>query len=288
MKYLVFDIGGTSIKIGLLNEKGIILEKNRVKTPDNYLDFLKILNENISKYEFEIKGICFSSPGTIDKKTGEITGISAIPYIHKNNFCKYLYKKYKIKVSIENDANCSSLGEIYFSNNKYKIAVFLVIGTGIGGSIIINNQIFSGNKNEAGEFGYILLNKKKENNFSKNTLINISNKLKKEINIDIDTYELLEKYFNKISPFYELVKESFENLAIGIYNIKYMIDPEVIIIGGAISSNIKYIEEIKKYVQKLNVSIEIKSCKYNNDSNLLGALANFLQNNIIEGENYEI
>lgn len=272
--YIAFDIGGSFIKIAKLDEKGNILDKSKVETPKEYDEFLDIITKNIQNDNYE--GVCFSCPGSVNKKTGKITGTSAIPYIHENNFAKYIKDKYLINVSIENDANCSALGQIYFNNIKYDIVVFLTIGTGIGGAIVYKGKLISGKNNEVGEFGYMKLGS--DDNLSKlSTLHNISRKIYENENIEIGTYDLLDKYYEKISPYYEYVEQGFKYLQMAIYNIKYFIDPDIILIGGQISSDSRYIDTI----QKNSPYVKIRSCKNFNDSNILGALANHLQGEII-------
>lgn len=275
--YLVFDLGGSFIKIAKANEKGEILEEKKEKTPSEYDRFIEIIEENIDS---NIKGIAFSSPGSVNKKTGEIGGLSAIEYIHHNNFCKYIKEKYNINVSIENDANCSALGEVYFSDEKINSALFLTIGTGIGGAIIYDGKLIPGINGEAGEFGYMMLNSKFDDlsNFSRlGTLPNTVTRMKEEINVEISTYEALDMYFEKKEPVYTYVNKSFEFLQMGIYNMRYFFDPEILIIGGAISEDKRYIEELKRRCP----FIKIKACSKFNTNNILGALANHLQGNYI-------
>lgn len=279
--YIVFDIGGSSIKFARMNFKGEILESGKFQTPTTYDEFYLKICQKIE--EKKVEGICFSSPGSVDKKTGEIKGISAVDYIHYNNFAKKLKEKYKINVSIENDANCAALGEIYFLDKEYKLALFMVIGSGVGGAVLKDGKLLNGKFNETGEFGYMLFGYGLNENLSSlATLPNIVNKLKKEKNIETTTYELLDEYFKVKEPYYSYTRKGFEYLAIAIYNLKYIYDPDIIFIGGAISSEKRYIDEIKKYVLNLGVDIKIKNCKNFNNNNLLGALANHLQKNYID------
>lgn len=272
--FLVFDIGGSSIKISTCTKKGEILTKTSVATPSKYGKFLKIIEEEIIKGDYE--GIAFSSPGSVNSKTGEILGISAVEYIHENNFSKYISEKYGLNVSIENDANCSALGEVYFSDEKINSALFLTIGTGIGGAIIYNGRLINGKNNEAGEFGYMKFDETGEN-LSLFTLPNITKKIKEKYNINLTPFEVFNKYFDKVEPFYSEVDNAFNKLEIAIYNLRYFFDPDVLIIGGAISEDKRYIKELQKRCKY----IKIRACKMFNTNNILGALANHLQKNYV-------
>lgn len=111
MEYLVFDIGRSSIKIGVLDEKANIIRNFKEKTPLKYKEFKEILRKYIIKENAKV--VCFSSPGSVNSKTYEVLGISAVPYIHKYNFVKEIKDEFNVEVSIENDANCSALRNLF-------------------------------------------------------------------------------------------------------------------------------------------------------------------------------
>lgn len=282
--YLLFDIGGSATKVAIINEDEKIIKKTSIKSKSNLKDFLISLEKTTQKAieKFDIKGIGISSPGTVDENTGNVGGISALEYIHKYNFAYHLQEKFNLPVAIENDANCSALCEMHFSNLKDKNVAFVVIGSGIGGAIINNGVLQKGRKLESGEFGYMLLknNKGEYINLSKlATLPNVRNRLIEEYGIEKTTYEILDLYFENESPYYDLVNEMFQYLCMGIYNISYVIDPDEIYIGGGISQSEKFINEL---VMKMNEGIFkeskaiIKPVTYYNDNNLLGAYVNLI------------
>ena len=90
--YMVFDIGGSSIKWSVITENGDFKENGSIKTPDNKDGFFQSL-ENITnemREKFNVEGIAISAPGAVDSTTGIIGGLSAIPYIHGPNFKEIL------------------------------------------------------------------------------------------------------------------------------------------------------------------------------------------------------
>ena len=109
--YMVFDIGGSSVKWSVIEGEGKILQSGSIKIASNISDFFNGLAEitNNMKKEFDVKGIAISAPGAVDSETGVIGGVSAIPYIHGPNFKEELNKLTGIEVEIENDANCAAL-----------------------------------------------------------------------------------------------------------------------------------------------------------------------------------
>ncbi|MDU0893958.1 MAG: ROK family protein [Anaerococcus sp.] len=282
--YLVFDIGGSSNKYALI-ENDKIVEKFSSKQEKNMEDLLKFFEDKINFFakSHKIDGIGFSSPGTVDSSTGNIYGKSAVEFITEYNFALEIKNKFNLPVAIENDANCAVLAEIFYGKVDKNYLAFLIIGSGIGGSITKNGKIIKGNSLEAGEFGYMLLKNEEGNfgNFSKlATLPNIRRKMIKKYGIDESTYLIFDKYMQKKEPYFTEVDQMFTYLAMGIYNIFYTVNPEKIYLGGAISSDERFVREIKN---KLNtgvfrsIDIDISSVSFFNDNNLYGAYANLKQ-----------
>lgn len=280
--YLAFDIGGSSTKVGIIDNNEKIIEKYSIRAKSNLEEFIKMLEEEVEKNfnKYGIKGVGFSSPGSVNPETGEVGGISALEYIHTYNFAKHIKNKFNIPVAIENDANCSALSEMYFSEIKEKRVAFFVIGSGVGGAIIENGELARGRRLEAGEFGYMLL--KREDNKYYNlsqlaTLPNVKRRMDEKYKVQENAFEIFEKFLKKESPYYEVVDEMFDYLCMGIYNVSYAIDPELVLIGGGVSQSDEFINEIKNRLSKepyKDANIKIKPVKYFNDNNLLGAYVN--------------
>lgn len=282
--HLIFDIGGSSTKIGIIHDKKIIYRSTHEKK-ENLQDFLKFLESEVSWAisRHKIQGVGFSSPGTVDSKTGIVGGMSAIEYIHTYNFAKHIQDKFDLPVAIENDANCSALAQMYLDTPDEKSIAFVVIGTGIGGALISNGELVKGRRLEAGEFGYMLLRNQdgEFTNYSKlATLPNLVTRLKEKYGIDMKPHLVLENYFNRVEPYYTEGTKMFEYLCMGLYNIQYTYDPEVIYIGGGISQSEAYINEVRKYLDQgifKSADITIRPVKYFNDNNLFGAYANLIK-----------
>ncbi|WP_296142086.1 ROK family protein [uncultured Anaerococcus sp.] len=282
--YLVFDIGGSSNKYALI-ENDKIVEKFSSKQKRSMDDLLKFFEDKINSFakNHKLDGIGFSSPGTVDSSTGNIYGKSAVEFITEYNFAMEIKNKFNLPVAIENDANCAALAEIFYGKVDKNYLAFLIIGSGIGGAITKNGKIIKGKSLEAGEFGYMLLKNEEGNfdNFSKlATLPNIRRKMIKKYGIDESTYLIFDKYMQKKEPYFTEVDQMFTYLAMGIYNIFYTVNPEKIYLGGAISSDERFVREIKN---KLNtgvfksIDIEISPVSFFNDNNLYGAYANLKQ-----------
>lgn len=284
------DIGGTAIKVGVLDKLGEIYHKDELKVYHEIEKFTETIVEWIQNIieKYDIEGIAISSPGAVDSKIGVIGGASAIPCIHGPNWKEILFNKFKLNVSIENDANCAALAEAFNGSGKdIKDIMFVVCGTGIGGAIIHNGEIHHGKNLHGGEFGYMIMEEEDGNfkNFSESaSTMSFVRKVRSYYNDDswdgIKVFLEAEKG-NRICQ--EAIDRFYLNLAKGIFNLQYMYDPDIILLGGAISERDNFIDEINKKLDYLLENIEIAkvrpiiaTCKHKKDANLIGALANFL------------
>ena len=149
MTIATIDIGGTGIKFASLTPDGKILNKTSIPTPENLEDLLAWLDQRLSEQDYS--GIAMSVPGAVNQETGVIDGFSAVPYIHGFSWYEAL-SSYQIPVHLENDANCVGLSEL-LAHPELENAACVVIGTGIGGAMIINGRLHRGHNGLGGEFG---------------------------------------------------------------------------------------------------------------------------------------
>lgn len=282
---ILIDIGGTTIKFGVMH-KGELEVFNAVKTPKTLAGFYEVLTTNVTelKKSYPAKGVAISSPGAVDKKEGVIKGASAIPYIHNFKIQKKLSELFDLPVSLENDANCAALAEIYTGAGKdANNAIFLVIGTGLGGAVVIDKKVYHGSHLLAGEFGYRLtaddmivsqavspvsLAKR----YTEKTGKNVTGKEVFELAKTGDEFAELE------------VDRAVKVLANLIYDLQYSFDPELFIIGGAISENKDLIpmieQELTKILQKVKIvdlMPKLTVCHHRKNANLLGAALDFIR-----------
>ena len=133
--YLGIDVGGTSIKAGIVSNEGQILEREKLNLPDNW-EGLKAVIKSIyedKKLKFEIPGIGLATPGTVNPDTGYISGLLApsLEYILGKTFFE-LKDDLDLPVAIEQDANCSAIGEFWVGNAiGVKNAGAMVLGSGL-------------------------------------------------------------------------------------------------------------------------------------------------------------
>lgn len=290
--FMVFDIGGSSVKASVLNEKGEILNNSKIKIADDINNFFDLLISSVeeNKKQYKLEGIAISAPGAVDSDTGIIGGLSAIPYIHGPNFKEILKEKTGLNVEIENDANCAALGECWLGAAKNtNDSAFVVCGSGIGGAIVKDKKIHRGVHKFGGEFGYCII-KEEDGVFKTWSKIGSTTALARNIAIRkgldesaLDGVKSFELCNNGDEVAKEEVDKYFTYMALGIYNIQYTYDPEVIVLGGAICEREDYIKSIDEKIDFiLNNGSEgvlkpiLKKCDFGNDANKIGALYNYL------------
>lgn len=289
-KYLAFDIGGTYVKYGLVGENGEIFKSSKVKTPKS-LDELLAVIEEIAAAASEVKGIAISAPGAISDE-GVIYGSSAIRYLHGPNIKNMVNERTSLPVYMENDANCAGYAEVWQGAAKGKQDVLvMVIGTGIGGAVFKNGIIHKGANLHGGEFGYMLLTGDIEGSddvwsrvASTAALVRSVAKAK-QIDSDSLTGEIIFEMAEAGDPVCQQAVDRFYHLlAVGIYNLQYIYDPEIIVIGGGISaredliSNInEKLDNILNKVDLAKVKPNIAACEFRQNANLLGAVYGFMK-----------
>lgn len=155
-KYLCVDVGGSSIKIGLLDETGVIHETKKVSVPPTMEDMYQVIEDAFHSYD-DIEGVALSMPGAVDSEKGVIGGSSAIDYIHGPHIKEELQNRLHVRVEMENDANCAALAEVWKgAASDVDDCCFIVSGTGIGGAVVKNRRIHKGVHLHGGEFGYMI------------------------------------------------------------------------------------------------------------------------------------
>lgn len=288
MNVLVFDIGGTEIKYGMISDDNSLIFHQKMLT-DSHLGGPHILNLILNKInklqkEFDFNGVAISSCGVIDIKNGKVKYANDIIQEYTNTeFVKAINDTFNLPSIIENDVNCFSLGEGYYGAardvNNY---LTLTIGTGIGGAIVFNRQIYHGIDYSAGEVGQMrILNQTKfESLASMKSLITAA----KKQNLDIENGIELFKLYDDFNPAaVGVVDKFYEYLALGITNLAYIFNPEKIIIGGGISNRgAKFLDELNSKINKVVDphyfgSTKIEVAKLKNHGGMFGAYVVFKQ-----------
>ena len=280
MNILAIDIGGTMIKYGLVSSDGEILLTNKIETEaeKGLENILNKIDNIFKKYkENNPVGIAVSGTGQINGMIGKVIGGNPIiPNWIGTNLVKILEEKYNLPAVLENDVNCVALGEKWIGAGKnLKNFICLTIGTGIGGGIILNNQLFRGENFVAGEFGHILIKKGEFEQFASTTaLIRL---VKERTGKTLNGKEIFDLEKKEIVEYQEVISEWIENLTDGLSSIVYCFNPANIILGGGvIGQGEALINRIKNSLFKkiglqFKEKLNIIQAKLGNNAGMIGA-----------------
>lgn len=285
---IVFDIGGTDTKFGIMENNKLILN-DKFPTKAKEIGGLGIINNVISKInelskDYTFKGVAISSAGVINPNTGEVVSATdAIPNYIGVNVKKLVESKTNLTTWINNDVNCFAIAEKHIGNgNGISNFITLTVGTGIGGAIVLNNELVLGKDFSAGEVGRMILNDSTfEKSASISSLVNNAKNMNLNIQNGLDVFNLFDKFDETAI---KVVSTFYSNLAKGIINLLYTFNPDKILIGGAISNRKNFINELNEYILKYidNKSLcenVLDITKNKNDSGLYGAYYNFIEKN---------
>ncbi|MHD0318211.1 ROK family protein [Fusobacterium sp. THCT1E2] len=291
MKVVGIDIGGTMIKYGLISLDGKISAEGEIPTEaeKGIENLLKKISGIIEVYpKEELLGIAVSGTGQIDGNIGKVIGGNdIIPGWIGTDLVEMLEKKFSLPAVLENDVNCAALGEKWLGAGKEKKDfICITIGTGIGGGIVMNDDILRGDTCVAGEFGHIQIVKnglecmcgKKgcyERYASATALVKM---VKEKTGLKLNGKEIFERERAGESVFKEIVEEWIDYLTDGLSTITYIFNPSLIVIGGGVTKQGDYLcERINKSLAtKIGVNykknLSIRFAELGNNAGMLGAV----------------
>lgn len=285
MKVLCFDIGGTNIKYGVI-ENEVILDKGMFAT-DVKNGNTDITNRLINKAKEvmidhpDIAGVGISCAGSINFDEGVmITPPYSIPEFGDWNFAKIFKDELGLNIVADNDVNSFAACECKMgAGKKYKTYIVMTVGTGIGGAIVVNNKIWRGNNYNAGEIGRMSVDGTQwEKIASMSSLIKNAKLRGMKINSGREVFDLYDKGDRTAAI---VIQEFYQNLGKGIANLVYIFNPEAVIIGGGVSARENFGVEVNAYadyylVEGFQDTLDIIPAKFRNDGGILGAYCNFV------------
>lgn len=293
------DIGGSHIALGLIDDELNIVYKIEETFTDEekqdlketiirkiILDVNQLLERNkININQIELIGIACA--GTV--KEGYIVKAENLK-IYNFHIVQKLQEALKTKIIIRNDAKCAALAEKTIGGlKKYSDAIFLTLGTGIGGAIFINNKMIEPKTYPGFEIGHMVIDKNgipcncgKNGCFEKYASMKIlKDEIRQQYNLtnDVHSKELMEILNNKTEKSNKILDEYIKNLSIGLTNLINIFEPEVISIGGSFSYYPEvFLEKLQNEILKENATfnnrndIKIFMAELKNDAGIIGAV----------------
>lgn len=286
------DIGGSHIGVGHVDDQGYIKNKEEIFIKDK-TNIENTIEEFIYRKIREMIEICpvdgigIAVPGTVtDNKIIKAVNLG----IENYDLASKLESEFNIPVKIKNDAKCSALAEQKFGALKgYDDAIFLCIGTGIGGAVIYDGKLLEAKKVPGFEFSHMII--KKDGNLCScgkrgcfetyASMKRFKERISEEYNLNTFSGEKIRKFINENpndSRLNYMINSYIEDLSIGISNLINIFEPEIICIGGSFAEyeEILY-EPLKRKLLEGNLlfnerdDIIIKHAQLKNDAGIIGA-----------------
>jgi predicted NBD/HSP70 family sugar kinase len=293
--YLSIDIGGTNIKYGVIDHSGTMISKDKIATPANDKDvFLRTIFNLISVNYPDIKGVALSCPGKIETDTGTVYFGGSLPFLDGVSFKQLIHEKYPdLLIAVTNDGKAAALAEKWLGVLRdHPNSAAIVLGTGVGGGIIVNNQLLPGAHFQAGELSMMINDQSASgldelvgfNGSAVNLVANIAHKL--SLPDDKDGIAAF-KYVHSENPIALRALHTYcRRIAVLILNIQTVVDLTRFAIGGGISGDESVVPAINTAYDALLTEFpliantfsrpEIVRARFGNDANLYGALYGLL------------
>lgn len=280
--FIGFDVGGTHIKHGVIDENGNELTSDEFDTPDDKNAFKQQWKAVVEAYQkaHDIAAIGVSFPGHINTHTSQAAKAGALDYLDNENLCELFAQLTDLPVTAENDANCAALGERWRGAGRdYESFVCITIGTGIGGGIVVEGDIYRGSHYRAGEFGVIPVGDNGECMHEVASASGLMKACRRALAVPEDEMPDGEALFERMESDVHL-REAIEQwahfLARGVYSVISMFDPQAVLIGGGISEQEKIYKLLDKYLQRFEeweaLKVPILPCELGNQAGRLGAV----------------
>ena len=309
--YIGVDLGGTAVKIGLVDSTGCLINSCEIPTGVGraHMDIIKDIIGGIEKTIKEgrvdlsqIQSIGIGIPGLAESKTGRVIYCTNLNW-KDIPLGEILRKHFNKNVYVENDATVAALAESLFGSTKdVENSMFLTIGTGIGGGILIGGKIYSGSHGAGSEAGHMVVGENFYNcNCGRNGCLEtfasataMTRYVEHRLSSTNEASVLRERELSARNIFdaakagdalaMETVNRMVKYLSIGIANIYNLLDPDVIALGGGVSKAGDYLLELlNKSIAGQLLSSDISYGKIviaelGNEAGILGAafLGNYI------------
>lgn len=293
--YLIFDVGGTNLKFALFRDSKLS-EKKKLPISYKIKKFQTQLKQVIDSYHGKINGIAFSIPGKINSRTNIIDFGGNLSFLDGVDMKRLLGIPDDFPFIVENDAKCAALAEHYQGTlQNVNNGAVLVLGTSVGGGLIVNGKLLQGQHLQAGEVSFMTTTS------NPCGMDQAYGSVGSAVQMIIQVNQILgngkstdgEKAFKAINAHngksWEIFQRYCRQIASMIMNIHALLDMEIFAIGGGISAQSVVVKEINcQYDEILNrMPITkrtlsrpiITQARFNNDANLYGAFNALLKQN---------
>lgn len=292
--YVCLDIGGMSIKYGVLTKEGALVTSGAFPLyaqTSGTKALLAAVKQIVleQKAQYPLAGVAIATAGIVDADKGSVlVGGAHFPGYSGTNWIEFMQRECGLPCAVENDVNALALGEYWQGAARgKKISYLLAMGTGIGGALLLEGKLMHGGSWSTGEVGYAHMGEENrwEDVASTGALVQ-QVAAKKNLPLEqVDGKKIFAWAREGDQASIQAIDKMVERWAEGIFNICYMVNPQQIILGGAIAAQKDYLKPLllsklqARLLPSLYASTEIVFTKLEGRTALLGALYNFLQRN---------
>ncbi|MFW2501077.1 ROK family protein [Clostridium diolis] len=286
--FIGIDIGGTNLRAAVISKEGDIVQifkvENEVQKGAAY-NLNKLVNQikgQWSSYEIEKVGV--GAPGPLDLKVGKLLNPVNLKGWENFNIKEYLSEKLGLSVQVNNDANVAGLAESLVGSAKECESVFYItVSTGVGGALIIDKKIINGAHSQTAEIYNMIINEDKYSHAGTNkgglegqcSGVNIARIASEAYGKTLSTKEVFDLYKSNDEKAVQVIEKWINNISIGIANVIAVVDPETVVIGGAVLIYNTYL--LPKIIEctKTKVSdpsiVDIRIAQIGDNAGLIGA-----------------
>lgn len=294
------DLGGTKIRAAIVSDGELVSEAIQVETPETPEQILESLVSLINQLKNDsIRGVGIATAGTVNSETGQVVGSTGnLPGWAGTHVKEIIESKVNIPVQVENDANAAAYGESKVDQLKDKHCIVVVtLGTGIGGGIVIDGELYRGQGWGAGEIGHMKIDMTRDRlctcgaygcwevygcgrglELTAIHMIKDAEKIDSHLikeKDDITTYSVIEAYKAGDSLALDIIEKWHEHLGFGFANLNHVLNPDCYVITGGLSEFCDLVL-LRKYMlentlHNMGDSVELRSSVKGSDAGLIGA-----------------
>ncbi len=300
-RFIGVDVGGTSIKMGIVDENGTVLHRREIpyKVSEGSPTVMQLIKDNVRTLISEegpdaeaFAGIGVSAAGNINSSTGSVAENGGnVPGWSFTEVCSELRDEFGLPATLANDANCAILGEFWKGAAEgYTDVLGLTLGTGVGGGVITGGRLLEGSRGYAGEVGHFPTHAGGihcvcgidgcfERYAATSALIRAAEAVEPLWNNGRDLFDAAEQG-NKLAL--SIIDDWIDEIAYGIAGFVHVFDPQLVLIGGGVSRQQKLLIEplrekvISRIMPDFAEGLEFKSATLGNDAGMVGAVYYFL------------
>ncbi|MYL47381.1 ROK family protein [Virgibacillus halodenitrificans] len=284
MNVIGIDIGGTKIKFGLFDEEHQLSRHTEIPTPKK--NIIGTMIETIATLTLgkEIRGIGVASAGIVDFSKGMITRATNLPDLEHAPLSNRLKDRFHVPVYVDNDANCAALTEgIVGAAKEVNHYICATIGTGIGGGVVQHKQIIHGLNGYSGEVGHMTLypdgmrcdcgKKGCWERYASGRALEDAIHSQPSLSAKDYTPKDLFVHYPHDEQCKQIIDTFIHHLSIGIINLQYTLDPEMIVLGGGVvNATGPWWDSLIKEVNTASpIKVNLQRAQWKNDASMIGA-----------------